>query len=283
MRPVILLALAVTVGVARPAVAEDGPTAAAVVVPKVQGSLSCGSANRGSLRFGSAVPERGYGFETPKTWVERGYRYGTDELVGLIQRAAARVARDYPGSILGVADLSKETGGAIPHHRSHQAGRDADLLYYAIDEHGAYVPPDNRMPVYRSSGKATYSKAPRWEPRIPVRYFDLARNWAFVKALVTDRRATVTNIFVAWRVRKWLLDYAKEAGEPKELRDQVRAVLVVPRNTKSHNDHMHIRIACSDEDIENGRCRNHLAPARKTGSRKWHSRIRCPPRPRTTN
>ncbi len=243
------------------------------------GSVSCGSANRGALANGARMPNRGFGWVTPDTWSRRGVRYGTDELVGAIQRAARTVAAQYPGSLLGVADLAKEQGGAVRGHRSHQSGRDADLLYYALDEHGAYFAPDSLMPVYTRHGKAYYSRAPTWQKRIPVRYFDLARNWALVRALITDDVATVSAIFVSRRIKVWLINYAVEAGESPELIHLARHTLAVPRHVQAHDDHMHVRVNCGDDDGKAGRCRNDQAPSRGKG-RKWHRRLRCPWIPR---
>lgn len=240
----------------------------------VSGSVSCGAANRGALRQPAIIANSGPGWVRPSTWAKRGRRYGTDELVGAIERAAARVAKEYPGSVLGVADLSKQDGGASAGHRSHQSGRDADLLYYAIDAQQRYVQPDGVMPYYTRSGRASYAKAPSWQPRIPVRYFDLERNWALVRALLEDPHSQVTAMFVASSVKYWLIKYAEEIGAPKELVTRARHTIVVPRKVGGHNDHMHIRVACGADDRAAGRCRDELWPSRKRG--KHYAQVRCP-------
>jgi len=244
------------------------------------GSVSCGHANRGALAYPSELPVQGPGYVIPEPWRTRGVRYGTDELTGLIQRSAATVARLYPDSVLGVADLSKAGGGAAERHRSHQSGRDVDLLYYAVDLQGKPMAPDSVMPVYTRKGRAYYAESPEWTPRIPERYFDLARNWALVKALITDPDAEVMGIFVSRRIERWLIDYAKAANEPPELVQRAQIVVSSPHNAKSHNDHMHVRVGCSVEDVKLGRCRRELAPKRRRGG-KWHWRIRCPARVKT--
>ncbi|HLU68179.1 MAG TPA: penicillin-insensitive murein endopeptidase [Kofleriaceae bacterium] len=241
--------------------------------PGGSGSLSCGAVNRGALAAGRAMPDRGPGYATPGPWRERGLRYGTDELVGMVERAAAEVARRHPGGTLAIADLSAEGGGAVARHRSHQSGRDVDLIYYAIDRAGEPLPNDGHMPVYARSGRATHAESPEWAPRIPERFFDLPRNWALVEALLTDPEAEVQRIFVARSVRDWLIAYATAAGRPPQVIERARAVLVYPRDVKGHSDHMHVRIACSAEDVEAGRCSDDPAPRRRRG--KWRSRVRC--------
>lgn len=240
-------------------------------------SVSCGSANRGALSEAAMLPRSGPGFETPGPWWDRGRRYGTDELVSLIIRAAASVDKEHPGAILGVADLSARGGGAIAGHRSHQSGRDADLIYYALDPQGQPFRPDEHMAYYSYSGRARYAQAPTYARNIPERYFDMARNWALVKALMTDAHAPVEHIFVSDRVRKWLLRYADSAGEPEEIIDRARRLLKRPQSTGGHNDHMHIRISCTADDMARGRCKNSIA--RKRGRKKFYSRVRCPATP----
>ena len=68
-------------------------------------SISVGTFNHGVLRHGRPLPPRGEGYLVPPLWRVREARYGTDELIAAIQRAARRVRREYPGGILGVADL----------------------------------------------------------------------------------------------------------------------------------------------------------------------------------
>jgi penicillin-insensitive murein DD-endopeptidase len=110
---------------------------------------------------------------------------------------------------------------------------------------------------------------------IDERYFDLARNWELVKALITDAEVEVERIFVSDRIRRWLLAYARHIGEPEDLVRHAGIVLMRPRNAETHNDHMHVRVACSADDLAHGRCRNQSAP-RPYRARRWHSRVPCP-------
>lgn len=238
-------------------------------------SISCGAANRGALHGGVPLPYAGIGYVVPEPWLSRGHHYGTEELVGLIARAAATVDRVLPGGILGVADLSGPGGGVLRGHRSHQSGRDVDLIYYSIDPAGNPFPPDQYMAYYTRSGLAHYARSPSFSRDIAQRYFDLARNWMLVKALLTDPRGEVEHIFVSSRVRRWLLDYARHAGEPEDLVNRAARVLRKPSGVDGHNDHMHVRIRCSEEDATLGRCRNDTASRPRRG-RRWRSIVTCP-------
>jgi penicillin-insensitive murein endopeptidase len=249
-------------------------------------SLSCGAANRGALASARPLPDAGFGYVTPEPWRARGLRYGTDELVGLIERAAARVAREHGGAMLAVADLSAAQGGPVPRHASHQSGRDADLIYYAIDRAGDPFQPDHHMPMYAPDGRAQRADSPVPAPRIEERFFDLRRNWSLAVALVSDPEVQVTRIFVSTRVRDWLLAYGRAAGAPLDVFERVQAALYTARDSGSHQDHLHVRIACSAEDVEAGRCTD--APAspprmrRRRGKRRhrppparWYARVQC--------
>ncbi|HUQ03788.1 MAG TPA: penicillin-insensitive murein endopeptidase [Kofleriaceae bacterium] len=231
------------------------------------GSVSCGAVNKGALFGALKLPERGPYHLVPEPWASRDHHYGTAELVGLIQRAAATVNRAHPGGVLGVADLAAPLGGPVRGHRSHQSGRDADVLYYARDATGAPFLPDSHMPFYTGSGLAYYAYSPAWKVGIPKRYFDTARNWALVKALLTDPQVEVERLFVGARIEYWLLRHAIRAGEPAAIVNRARAVLQQPPGVGGHMDHMHLRVACAPDDVVAGRCQ---APARgRARIKRW--------------
>src|SRR5688572_30834610 len=79
-------------------------------------SLSDGWGHNGRLVNAAMLPVRGDGYVIPSTWASRGLNYGTEELVGLIVRAARRVQLERPEALLHVADLSPRRGGASAWH-----------------------------------------------------------------------------------------------------------------------------------------------------------------------
>ncbi|HKE18593.1 MAG TPA: penicillin-insensitive murein endopeptidase, partial [Kofleriaceae bacterium] len=231
--------------------------------------------------------EAGEGFVTPGPWRARNLRFGTDELIGLIERAAAEVSRQFTGGKLAVADISAAQGGPVAHHASHQSGRDADLIYYAIDRDGNPFPPDDHMAYYGLDARSVSAESPEPAGRIDERYFDLQRNWALVAALVSDPDVQVSRIFVSSRVRGWLLAYARARAAPPELLARAQAVLFTAGgDSGSHQDHMHIRIGCSGEDVAAGRCSDESAPRPRSRHRRgkrhrhpppqrWYAHVRC--------
>lgn len=96
-------------------------------------SASMGSVGGGELYGGWALAESGPYHVIIDRALPRKTRWGTPQLVRLIQDAGRQVARAYPGSKLAVGNLSVEGGGDIKWSRSHNSGRDADLAFYVLD------------------------------------------------------------------------------------------------------------------------------------------------------
>jgi penicillin-insensitive murein DD-endopeptidase len=179
----------------------------------------------------------------PKLWQERGAAYGTDELVAAVQHVAGRVQREYPGALLGIGDMSLKGGGDSVLHKSHENGRDLDLIYYAVDERGRPAAPVDSMPRYPSwDGRA---RAPLPQEHgvsfgpFSTRFFDVARNWALVRALLEEPAIEIQYLFIHRRLRDRLLAHAVEIGEE---------LLRQPGDSAPHDDHLHVRIFCADDD-----------------------------------
>src|SRR5690606_22799169 len=177
-------------------------------------SVSTGRTNRGFIRKPARLALRGVGWKVPQRWKDRGFQYGVDELVQAIERAAGRVRATDRRALLGVADLSKRRGGSSVWHRSHQSGRDVDVLFYTIDERGRPLPPpEHDMIRFDAKGE------PFLDPRAKVGYteigwekrrFDAKRNWQFVGALLTDPSIRVQWIFVSEALEARMLAYRSE-------------------------------------------------------------------------
>jgi penicillin-insensitive murein endopeptidase len=215
-------------------------------------SASVGSFNHGLLRRGAHLAPRGEGYLVPPLWQARQSSYATDELVEAIAHAAARVSREYPGSILGIGDLSRRGGGDSVLHRSHENGRDADLIYYAVDDKGRPVLPADSMPRYPYwDGRARTPLPPEhgvvFGPFSP-RWFDVRRNWAIVRALLEEPRIELQYLFINNRLRERLLAYAAEQGEDPALLERAEVILHQPGDSAPHDDHLHVRIFCAGDD-----------------------------------
>ena len=216
-------------------------------------SLSYGSSNRGALVDGIELPVAGDGYFMPPTWAGRGLNWGTEELVGLLVRASRRVRAESPESTLHIADLSPRRGGASTWHRSHQTGRDADLLFFGIDAEGRQAPAPLAMIRYDDAGMGAVVD----EARNPVspRTFDVARNWLLVRALLEDPIVEVQFLFISNALKKKLLEHAAGMGEPTAILAEAEMILSQPGDSLPHDDHLHVRIYCPPSDRSLG-CRD---------------------------
>lgn len=206
---------------------------------------SVGAPSRGLLRRGVELPEYGPGFE----WFRHQGRshYGTPALVNAIAHAAAEAWPGPEAPPLLVGDLSARYGGQIPGHRSHRSGRDADLLFFFTTPSGAPV----RSPGFVRVGPDGLAPA---APSPGARYYrlDVKRTWAFARALITCPHADVVWLFVSEPVEAQLISYARALGEDPALLERAERVMQQPSDSAPHDDHFHLRVACSAEDAAAG-------------------------------
>lgn len=167
-------------------------------------------------------------------------QWGTEELVGLLERTASRLKRQLQVP-LTVGDLSAREGGAISRHRSHQSGRDADLAFFArtAPARGPSRPVAPTDYVVFDRNGLSLDRTLR---------FDTARNWALVHALLTDPRGRVERIFVSSPLRALLLQHARATHASPRVVALAASTLVQPARVSPHDNHFHLRIACPASD-----------------------------------
>jgi penicillin-insensitive murein endopeptidase len=193
---------------------------------------SVGSPTTGHLIGGSHLDDSSYLRSVP-VYATGDVRWGLLPLVGLVDRAARQVHRQYPDAVLSVGHLSRSGGGEIDRHASHESGRDADIGFYVKNHLGKPVLAEHFV-AFRADGTA-----PSW----PGATFDDERNWVLISALVNDA-TKVTNIFVAAPLRARLLAYAARIGASPQVRMRAAELMMQPRGALAHDDHFHVRIAC---------------------------------------
>ncbi len=226
------------------------------------GSVSIGTSSKGKLLRGARLPDRGTGFYSNPKRPNATAVWGTDEMIAALVKAGSDVERRASGATLYINDIGYAEGGRIPHHLSHQAGRDADLLFYAFDGKGKAVDPE--CIPFDAEGKAVWdNETPDDDTDDEPRRFDAHRNWHAVRSLVENDDANVQRIFVAEHIRTLLLDHAREIGQPAWIIERAGDVMCQPG--PPHDDHFHIRIFSTLEDYRRG-CRDRwpLYPWRRT-------------------
>jgi penicillin-insensitive murein endopeptidase len=215
-----------------------------------KGSISVNTITSGFLVNGKELPLKGKHHEVMEVQARRGTNFGTDELVRMIKKASKSVNKKYPGSTLYVGNISKGGGGDVPWSSSHNAGRDVDIAFYLLDRNG------NQFPM-KDLIKLDWKGISVEPEEVKGLYrFDLKRNWELIKYVITDEKIPVQWIFVARPLKRMLIEYAaKKKKEPKWIIEKASTVLAQPLDAKSHNDHFHMRLFCSADDILDG-CKN---------------------------
>lgn len=210
--------------------------------PLARDATSLGSANKGALLAGVALPGSGPGYVRARP--EDDTRHGVPLLVEALERAAASVQQAFPGTrALRIGDLSAEHGGDHSRHGSHRSGRDADILFYLLDEHGDSIPGSGFF-AFDERGVGAYQGR--------LAFFDTARNWSLVRALLADERAVVQWIFCADGIKARLLEYAAAHEHVPHILLRAAYVLHQPSSGNPHPDHFHVRIACTADERARG-------------------------------
>lgn len=176
------------------------------------GTISVGFADRGRL-INAVQLHDGDG------WVclRPDLAWGSQETVESLATVFSAVHAQFPNSAPArLNHIGKREGGYLKPHRSHQAGRDADIGFFYQND----LAPGNR-------GRE--------------RLIDPARNWALVRAVVTLTDVQV--ILVDRGIQKVLRDYALSLGEDQAFVDRIfhagKAALV--QHARRHRDHFHLR------------------------------------------
>jgi len=215
-------------------------------------SVSVGSPSKGALLHGVAMPNAGAGYEVHRDWRVRDHRYATAAVVRWLTDVFREVDHEIPGSTAYLGDLSSRSGGDAAMHRSHASGRDIDIFYFASDESGQPVHDLPAMLHFGGDGRAV-----RWstgkvgrsiKESLPDARFDVRRNWALVRALLSDPTVEVQWIFMHRDLVALLLAEAEREGTPVSIVNRAREILHQPTDSQPHDDHMHVRVFCDPSD-----------------------------------
>jgi murein endopeptidase len=178
------------------------------------GSMSFGTATRGGLLNAVYLP-------SDNRWipVDPTHAWGTAETIEYLLTAIDAVHAELPDSHpLFIGDLSRQRGGYLQPHLSHQSGKDVDVSYF-------------------------YSRDEKWYTRATASNLDRQRTWALVRALIS--RTDVQYIFIDRRVQRLLRSYAEALGEDRgwleSIFDGIPGEPAIIRHEPGHDTHLHVR------------------------------------------
>ena len=178
----------------------------------------------------------------PKRHRARCLSWATPRLIAALERAGREVQKALPDSpALGVGNLGRARGGSLaPYSHSHQAGRDGDLAFYALDGQGPVALED--LERFDGALKSEDGKLK----------FDVARNWALVAALVSDEAIELKWIFVSSALKDALLAQGRKSRASPKVLAAAERLLHQPSDAPPHDDHFHVRIRCTQSERDEG-------------------------------
>jgi penicillin-insensitive murein DD-endopeptidase len=211
------------------------------LAPGLRGSV--GMPNQGVQTGAVELPAQGKGYARYRP--KGNHHWGRPHLVSALTRIAAEIEDELPGGTLVIGDLGAQAGGKIPGHASHRSGRDVDLLFYTLTPGGAPI----ASPGFVRFEADALAVVPDSGDYVRL---DVPRQWLLVKKLVNDAEISVQFLFVSKPLEALLMDYARARGEPLELQYRAQTVMLQPGDSLPHDDHLHLRIACSPDEAQAG-------------------------------
>lgn len=190
-------------------------------------SESYGSAHDGRLVNGEQLPSH-------SAYTIRSSRraWGTNQAITYLMEGYDHMRKRYTNlPRIAIHDLSKEGGGPLKPHLSHQTGRDADIGYY-------HTKCGRRDCEYRVIRASELNAEYQWE---------LFRYW------IDNNQAEY--IFMDYTLQETLYNYAKEKGVSASRLSEMfqyprgrhtrRGII---RHEPGHQNHFHVRFRCASGD-----------------------------------
>lgn len=210
-------------------------------------SVAVGTTRDGYLVGGRQLPLPGHHYQVLPVQFQRNLSFGTVEIVQAIVDAATTVAEAHPGTTTYVGNIGRQEGGDIPWSVSHNNGRDADIAYFSKNPFGwQTMPPD--FVHFRKSDRKSREHYGFYD-------FDIERNATLAHALFTHPDSQVQFMFAARHLSRPMLRELRARGVDDTVIARMDDVLYQPYSAAPHDDHLHLRIMCTERDICGG-CQN---------------------------
>lgn len=214
--------------------------------PKVL-SQSIGAVNAGRLQNATDVLKlqkihapAGFTIIRP----QRMTHFSAKEMAHIIMQMGLFTKSELPGQLLLVGDISRQNGGTLGSHKSHQNGLDVDVGFYFNNKNlqGSFV-----------SAVAVDRAHPNWL---------VHEQWKLFKKVVNTR--LIDRIFIHKTLKQALCRVAINNGEITRdtktglAHETLRRLIA----DTTHNTHFHLRVKCSSDQV---RCRQMAEPAAGPG------------------
>jgi hypothetical protein len=202
---------------------RDREAAVESVIPA--GAVGVGGPKHGIVVNAVQIPE-GPGYERRFPHYSYGSTAAVRDVVAALTHFHAEAG--YAGTIR-LGSMSKRRGGPLPPHDSHQSGRDLDV----------------KLPLR--------AELPPTLPRKP-KFVDWQATWHLLDAFAST--GTIELMYLDWNAQARVRAAALASGVPAP---KIDALLQHPsprlssegvvRHFEGHEDHVHVRFACPDDDV----------------------------------
>lgn len=206
------------------------------------GSASIGTTSDGYLVGGIPLPQHPH-LQVLPTQAARDLAYGSKHLIDSLVFAADAVAKKYPGTVTFLGNIGRRSGGDIPYSVSHNTGRDVDIAFVATNPFGWQTRPQTLLHFNADLQSVEHFGFYR---------FDVARNAALTVALFSSPHTQVQHLFMADPLKRHLMAYWKKTKLNPTLLANLDEAISQPSDSAAHDDHLHLRVACSAEDLCHG-------------------------------
>lgn len=175
---------------------------------------------------------------------QRKTHFGTNELIYVLGLMGQYTKQEVPNYVLPIGDLSKEEGGTVGSHKSHQTGLDVDVGYYFENKN-----------LQKAFASAVVIDKPHSDWMVD-------KQWGLYKKVINTQ--LVDRIFIHKTLKKALCQLAIKNNEIEKSDTKGETYEVLRRLIADvdHNTHFHLRLKCSKAQI---RCRPLPEPAQGTG------------------
>jgi murein endopeptidase len=205
---------------------------------------------KGSLIKGTELPEVGPGYKARRV---ENRSWGTNLMIDMLTKVSKSLVDNFPRNPpLVIANISKQSGGKLGRHRSHQTGLDVDIALPSIQ-------PVDQMWNACGAGKVTLKGKTRTvtgkgcTSGKMASQFDEARFWLFLKQFTCAEQKPVIAMFLDRAIKKHMCEYARANNEDLSNPQSCafRALQAI-KHEFGHHNHVHVRLRCPG----NRDCRN---------------------------
>ena len=218
---------------------NENPPSAPPVRPTNQ---SIGFANDGSLQNSTSLllKQKILGAEAFFEIVnpQRLTHFTTFEMSELIHQCSKFLNDSYSKKLF-VSNISKEKGGKLSPHVSHQNGLDVDLGYISDR-------PNLKFPLVVQMNTQEYFQ----------KNISIEKTYHLFKYFFTQNDFSVERIFIDQKIKNELCKHANSKNEfSSDSRSKLKIMFESLQHINGHGDHFHLRLKCSKFDIA---CRDRI-------------------------